>query len=120
MVKKIKISNYSCYDNYTVMNIGSNSSDIISTMVRLAGRLCERFASDIIYYANAFTNAIKNGENYDCYLFFRENGVTALSSKNIYAIEHISYIQVWHLIYDAKTEMQKFIRVSVDFKEVLF
>lgn len=120
MVKKIKISNYSCYDNYTAMNIGSNGSDIISTMVRLAGRLCERFASDIIYDANAFTKAIENNENYDRYLFFRENGVTTLSLEKIYAIERTSYIQAWHLTYDAKTEMQKFTRVSVDFEEVLF
>ena len=48
MNKEIKISNYSCYDNYTIKDNGTNHSSIVTKMVQLAGRICERFASDIV------------------------------------------------------------------------
>ena len=116
MNKEIKISNYSCYDNYTIKDEGSNHSTIVTKMVQLAGRICERFASDIVYDADAFIEAIDNNENFDRYLFFRENGVTAFKPKDVECIEGTDYIQAWHLTYDAETKEQEFTRVDIHFE----
>lgn len=51
MTKEIKITNYSSFDNYTIKDNGKNHSTIVSKMVQLAGRICERFSSDIVYDA---------------------------------------------------------------------
>ena len=116
MERQIKITNYSCYDNYTVKDNGENHSTIVSKMVQLAGRLCEHYASDIVYDAEAFIEAINNNENFDRYLFFRENGVTAFKPKDVECIEGTDYIQVWHLTYNAETQEQEFTRVEIGFE----
>ena len=69
MQTQIRISKYSCCDNYTVSDNGTNHSTIITKMVHLAGRLCEHYASDIVYDANAFIKAIEEKQNYDKYLY---------------------------------------------------
>lgn len=117
MTNEIKITNYSCYDNYTFKDKGENHSTIVSKMVQLAGRICEHYASDIVYDADAFIEAINNNENFDRYLFFREMGVTAFRPEHIECIEGTdSYIQVWHLTYNAETQEQELTRVSVRFE----
>ena len=116
MNKEIKISNYSCYDNYTIKDNGTNHSSIVTKMVQLAGRICERFASDIVYDADAFIEAIENNKNFDRYLFFRENGVTAFKPKDVECIDGSDYIQVWHLTFNAETQEQEFTRVNVCFE----
>ena len=116
MQKQIKIQNYSCYDNYTVADKGDNWSKVVSKMVELAGKFCERFASDIYYDIDAFVRHIDDKISYNRYLFFRENGVTTFASEHIEAIEGTDYIQAWHLTYNAETEQQEFTRVNVYFE----
>lgn len=116
MQTRIKIMDYSCYDNWTIKDKGDNHSRVVTKLVQLAGRYCERFASDIIYDANAFIRAIEEKEDFDRYLFFREMGVTALSPKDIEAITSTSYIQAWHLTYNAETEEQELKRVNIYFE----
>lgn len=113
MNKQIKITDYSNFGNYTVKDKGTNHSSVVTKMVQLAGRLCEKWASDIVYDAEAFIEAIETKENFDRYLFFREMGVTALKPEDVDAIECIDFIQAWHLTYNAETEEQEFTRVSV-------
>jgi hypothetical protein len=113
MEKQVKIYDYSCYDTHTVSDKGDNWSRVVSKMIQLAGRYCERFASDITYDANSFIKAIEEHQDYDRYLFFRENGVTALKHEDLVAIESTDYIQAWHLTYNTETEEQSFKRVSV-------
>jgi hypothetical protein len=116
MEKQANIQNYSFYNDYTVSDKGDNWSRVVSKMIQLAGRYCERFASDITYDANAFINAIKAKADYDRYLFFRESGVTALFPEDVKAIESTDYIQAWHLTYKAETEEQELTRVSIIFE----
>ena len=116
MEKQAKIQNYSFYDNYTVSDKGDNWSRVVSKMVELAGRYCERFASDIYYDIDTFVRHINDNIDYDRYLFFRENGVTAFSLEDVKAIESTDYIQAWHLTYKAETEEQELTRVSVIFE----
>ena len=103
-MKKVKISNYSSFNNYTVKDQGTNHSDIVTKMVQLAGRLCERYASDIIYDANAFIKAIEKKQDFERFLFFREMGVTAFKMEDVKAIQGTDYLQVWRLAYNAETE----------------
>jgi hypothetical protein len=116
MEKQANIQNYSFYDTYTVSDKGDNWSKVVSKMVQLAGRYCERFASDIYYDIDSFAGHIRDKVNYDRYLFFRESGVTALSPEDVKAIESTDYIQAWHLTYNAETEEQELARVSVYFE----
>lgn len=117
-MQKVKIVNYSSCRDYTVKDKGTNHSDIVTKMVQLAGRICERYAGDIVYDANAFIKAIENKENFEWLLFFREMGVTAFKPEDIRCIDGTSYIQVWRLTYNAETEEQEFTRVSVYFEGV--
>lgn len=119
MKKQIKMSEYG-FSNYIVKDKGENHSDIVTKMVQLAGRLCEKYASDIIYDANAFIKAIAEHKDFDRYLVYREMGVTALTPEHIANIDESDYIQVWHLTYNADTEEQKFVRVSVYFERRYF
>ena len=116
MTNEIKITNYSCYNNYTIKNKGTNYSTIVTKMVQLAGRMCEHYASDIVYDAQAFIEAVENKENFDRYLFFREMGVTAFSPEGIEGICGTDYIQAWHLTHNAETEEQEFTRVDIRFE----
>lgn len=118
MNKQIKITDYSVFGNYTVKDKGTNHSSVVTKMVQLAGRLCEKWASDIVYDAEAFIEAIETKENFDRYLFFREMGVTAFKPKDVGCIEGTSYIQAWHLTYNAETKEQEFIRVDVSFERM--
>ena len=110
------IHNYSIDDNYTYSNTGTNTSHVITAMIHLAGRLCEHYASDIVYDANAFIEAVDNNKDFDRYLFFRENGVTAFAPDMIEHIEGTDFIQAWHLTYNAETQEQEFTRVSIRFE----
>lgn len=116
-MQKVKITNYSSFDNYVVKDKGTNHSDIVTKMVQLAGRLCEKYASDIVYDANAFIRAIENGDDFERFLFFREMGVTAFIDDDVKAIEGTDYIQVWHLTYNAETQEQEFKRVNVNLEK---
>ena len=116
-MKVVKISKYSCFDNYTVKDNGTNLSRITSKMIQLAGRLCENYASDIVYDANAFNTAVNHKVDYDKYLFFREDGVTSKSYDDIVAYHSTDFIQVWHLTYDAETQDQEFTRVYISVRE---
>lgn len=114
MQTRMKIINFN--DTWKVENKGDNSSSIVTKMVQLAGRYCENYASDIIYDAEAFINAIKNKEDLDRYLFFRENGVSGFSKEHVECIGTTSFIQCWHLTYNAATEQQLLERVTVYFE----
>lgn len=112
-MSKIKITNYSYYDNYTIKVNGTNHSTIVTKMVQLAGRICEHYASDIVYDASAFIEAINNNEDFDRYLFFREMGVSTYHSEDI---NETDYIQAWHLTYNAEAQKQEFTRVDIRFE----
>lgn len=120
MKTQVEIRNYSGFGDYSIKDNGDNHSTITNKMVQLAGRFCEHYAGDIVYDANAFIKAIEEKQNFNRYLFFREMGVTALTPEDIGAIEHIDFIQAWHLTYNAGTEEQEFTRVNVYFEKRWF
>ena len=55
---KIKITNFSCYDN-GITSETENVCNVIDKMIQLAAKVTERWASDIVYDINELTDAIK-------------------------------------------------------------
>lgn len=111
-----EIRSYSDSDNWTVTTNSKNVSDIMSKMVERAGRICERYASDIFYNLCDYDNAVQTAEKYDNVLCFRENGVTTWGVRDdmIYNIYISSdFAQYWRLRWNPNTEYGSFIRVAL-------
>lgn len=115
---EIKISNYSCYDK-GITSRTENISSIVDKMIRLAAKLTERFASDIVFDIGDLSSAVKEKKPLDHLLFFRECGVT---TRNVETFDVDAYdsilliftpIQIWRLTHDPSTMETKFIRVDV-------
>lgn len=114
----IKITNFSCNDNGTV-SYSENISNVIDKLIRLTAKLTECYASDIIYDIEALNDAVKNGNELDRLLFFREGGVTTYRMETFDAetLDRFSrcftFIQVWRLTHDPSEMETKLIRVSI-------
>lgn len=106
------ISDYSCYDNYTVKSKTENVSNVVDKMIRITAKITEHYASDIYYDILALYKAINQKVSLNRVLFFREDGV---STKNvpIEDCENIDYIQTWQLTYNPATNTTVFNRVCV-------
>lgn len=105
------ISDYSCYDNYTVKSKTENVSNVVDKIIRTTAKITEHYASDIYYIIQALYKAIDKKEDFNRILFFREDGVT---SKNIPITYYdLDYLQTWQLIYDAETNITVFKRVHI-------
>lgn len=115
---EIKITNYSYYDNGIVSET-ENVCNIIDKMIRLAAKVTERWASDIVYDTNELTDAIKNKESIDEILCFRENGVITMETNKLTAERYndLLYcstpIQIWRLTHNPSTMETRLIRVNV-------
>lgn len=114
----IKITNFSCYDN-GITSKTENVCNVIDKMIRLAAKVTEYWAGDIVYDINELTDAIKNKESIDKILFFRENGVTTRETNKLTAEFYdgllccFTPIQTWRLTHNPDTMETKLIRVNV-------
>ena len=86
----MRFVNHSMYDNWTVSVEGHNISTIVDKMIRLAAKNTEYYASDIIYEVDRLKQAVREEQELDIYIGFREGGVSSYESA-----EHVS------LTYDA-------------------
>ena len=113
----MKITDYSCYDNYTVMSVTENISNIIDKLIRLTTKITESYAGDIVYDINTLNSYIEERYPYDKIFFFREHGVatfnTEMVEKDNRRILCDDYIQTWRLIYDPKTTATMLKRVEL-------
>jgi hypothetical protein len=86
-------------------------------MIHIAGRLCEYYASDIVYDAVNFRHAVEHQKQYHTYLLFREGGVESCVPDELEYIadmlERIDYIQAWSLRYDPVSNTQTFQRIHI-------
>lgn len=99
---KYRITDYSCFDNYTVTSNSENISNITDKLIRLAAKITEHYAGDIYYDIESLYGHMVNGHAYDRVLLFREDGV---SVKTIEDCEESNMgfgdcIQSWRLTYD--------------------
>ena len=113
----MKITNYSYYDNYTVMSETENISSIIDKLIRLTAKITECYAGDIVYDIDALNRFIEEKYPYDKIFFFREHGVatfnTEMVEKDNRGILCNDYIQTWRLIHDPKTMATMLKRVEL-------
>ena len=107
----LKITNHSCYNDYTVTSNTDNISDIVDKMVRLAAKITERYASDIYYDIKSLHNAVEEHEPYDRVLFFRESGVWTVSVEEVDRV--FDHIQAWRLTHDPENTITTLVRVDV-------
>ena len=107
----LKITNYSCYDNYTVTSNTENISDVVDKLVRLSAKITERFASDIYYDIHSLYHCLEEHESYDRVLFFRESGVWTVSVEELDNM--VDHIQAWRLTHDPENMITTLVRVDV-------
>ena len=117
-MKTIKITNYSCYDK-GIIDKTENISTTVDKMIRLAAKVTERWASDIVFDIGDLSNAVKEKKPLDHLLFFRECGVTTrnVETFDVDAYDSILFnftpIQIWRLTHDPSTMETKLIRVDI-------
>lgn len=75
MAKYIDFPRYSYYHPWTVEAHDSNISYVIDRMLRVATKVTESNASDIIYAVDALKNALRTHTPYHAIIRFREGGV---------------------------------------------
>ena len=113
----MKIRDYSCYDTWTVKSETENISNIIDKMVRLAAKITESYASDIVYDVNALLEDIADNYPHDKILFFRECGVTSFNTELVKIdnqdLLYSDYIQTWRLTYDPESGVTMLKRVDI-------
>lgn len=115
---EIKVTNYYLRDDGTVTRT-ENISTIVDKMIRLAAKLTECYASDIVYDIGDLSSAVKENKPLDNLLFFRECGVTTMKVSELNADEYdallfnFTPIQVWRLTHDPEVTETKLIRVDV-------
>ena len=107
----IKITKYSCYDNYTFTSETENVSDIVDKLIRLSAKITEIFASDIYYDIKSLYRCVEEHEPYDRVLFFKEYGVWAVNVNELDNV--IDHIQAWRLTHDPESMVTTLIRVDV-------
>lgn len=115
-----EIHPFSQYDNWTFRAKGDNVSAITDKLIRLAAKLTERFASDILYDIDALRRALQHWHDLDVVLFFNESGVRCKdvggSGTLLYSDRLGECIQAWRLTYDPETTTTILQRVTLSAK----
>lgn len=113
---KVKIYSYSTYDNYTVKSCSKNVSSIVDKLIRLAAKITESYAGDIIYDIDEYLKCVDEGVQYSGFIAFRESGVCSKEYTDENAailLQSGGYIQYWHLTYNPEIEEGKLERISI-------
>ena len=114
MQKFYRLEPHSCYDQFTTETLGDNVSSVVDRLIRLAAKLTEMYASDIVYDINSFKKAVEGHEDFDRVLVFREGGVVSdMLNHGVYAAPYTDGIQTWRLEYCGRTQIAKLERVDV-------
>lgn len=107
----LKITNHSCYDDYTVTSNTENISSITDKLIHLTAKITERYAGDIYYDIKSLYRCLEEHESYDRVLFFRENGVWTVSVEELDNM--VDHIQAWRLTHDPENTITTLVRVDV-------
>lgn len=119
----IKITKHAL-DDKGIVSRTDNVANIVDKLIRLAAKLTEYYASDIMYDINALKRTVEEGKPHDMLLFFRECGVTETNTAELNDDRLDSFlfnftpIQVWRLTHDPVEMETKLIRVNV-YKEMI-
>ena len=120
MMYQYEIRPISSYDHWTLQAHGDNVSSIIDKLIRLAAKLTERFASDIVYSINDLQSAIQHWHKLDLVLFFNESAVRCQDIEEdgtvLYPEKIGACIQAWRLTYDPASITTTLQRVTLNTK----
>lgn len=114
----LKITNHSCYDDYTVTSNTENISNVVDKLIRLAAKITERYACDIYYDINSLHRCVEEHKPYDRILFFRETGVWTVSVEELTTM--VDQIQAWRLTHDPENTITTLVRVDVRKDGILY
>lgn len=118
---KYGVYSYSSFGNYTVCSKTENVSSIIDRLIRIAAKITENYASDIVYNINDLDKAANNHKSMDVVLRFREDGVTTYKvvDNAIYRSGNLSEdsIQDWRLWHNAENNTTSLERVYLKLKK---
>lgn len=102
---------YSSFDGYTTKSVNDNVSDIMSRMIRIAGRLCEHYASDVYYTLRGYDDAVRENYEYDKLITFYESGVIERKIENGTVDRKSDGIQYWRLTWNPEKHVGTLTRV---------
>jgi hypothetical protein len=111
-----RLEPHSVYNQYTTeMKDSTNTSTIIDRLIRLAAKLTESFASDIIYDIEDFKSAVEKGDNYNKLLAFDEQSIWSydVTDDKIDVEYKPSALQWWRLEWNPQTTSGKLERVRI-------
>ena len=74
---------YSDDKRYRVRARGDNVSSVVDRMVRVATKITECYASDIVLWCNKLNDSIKARDTLTCTLNFREDGVDLYTQSRL-------------------------------------
>ena len=104
---------YGTNNGYTTKSVNDNISSIMSRMVRIAGRLCENYASDIYYTLCSYDDAVRENYEYDRLITFYESGVIERKIENDTVDSRPRGIQYWRLTWNPQKRQGMFTRVRL-------
>lgn len=104
---------YSTDNRYTTKSVNDNISSIMSRMVQIAGRLCEKYASDVYYALCNYDNAVRENDEYDKLITFYESGVIERKIENGTVGSKYDGIQYWRLTWNPQKKEGVFTRVRL-------
>lgn len=107
------IHSYSSFDGYITKSVNDNVSDIMSRMIRIAGRLCEHYASDVYYTLRGYDDAVRENYEYDKLITFYESGVIERKIENDTVDRKSDGIQYWRLTWNPEKHVGTLIRVNL-------
>lgn len=81
-------------------SIGTNVSSINDHLIRLAAKLTEHYASDVIYECVNLLTHVESKTAVTRYIGFREDGVTAFETAESAAQATQQFYQMWELTYN--------------------
>lgn len=116
----MKIYPYDNYQRHYVRTRGDNVPSVIDKMIRVAAKVTENYASDIVLWCNKLRDTIEAHEPMDCVLNFREDGVDLYEREKLEVRETRDTIlsggiQQWELTvnWDGEVPVTEFQRVRI-------
>lgn len=111
---------YSDDKRYCVRVRGDNVSSVIDRMVRVAAKITEHYASDVVLWCGKLNDAIKTHDTIVCTLNFREDGVDLYEQSRLENPDTLRAIlsggiQQWMLMVDweGNIPFTEFMRVRI-------
>ena len=82
MEYRYEIRPFSAYSTYTTTAASENVSAIIDRLIRVAAKVTEHYAGDVVYDIQALQEAVQTRRPLDLVLLFRSGGVSTVKPED--------------------------------------